>query len=197
MAGKEKGKVELPGIFETKVSTALLHEVVQGYLSNQRSGTHFTKTRSEVSGGGSKPWKQKGTGNARAGSNRSPLWRKGGIIFGPRPRDYSQNISQQKRRQSVNMALSSKFQSGNVLVLEDLKIDEPKTKKAAEILKNLKVEGKRVLVGVEKDDGKLRRAMRNIPNVVLKEIKNLSAYEILWANKIILTSGAIEQLKKA
>ena len=196
ISGKEKGKIELPQVFDTKISPTLLHEIVVGHLSNQRSGTHFTKTRGEVSGGGAKPWKQKGTGNARAGSNRSPLWRKGGIIFGPRPRDYYQNISQQKRKLSVKMVLSSKLKSGDIIVLDEMKLEEAKTKKMAEILKNLKVNGKKALFVVEKSDEKLKRAMRNLPNVALKEVRNISAYELLWAHKIVFTSGAIEELKK-
>ena len=178
--GKEKGKISLPGIFETKVSSALLHEVVNGYMANQRSGTHSTKTRAEVSGGGRKPWKEKGTGNARAGSNRSPLWRKGGIIFGPKPRDYSRNVPQQKRQLSLKMALSVKASSNDIMVVDSFAVAEPKTKKLAELLKNLKLNDMSVLIVVEKIDANLKVASRNLQD--------------LWAKKTVFTSSAIELL---
>ena len=196
ISGKEKGKIELPAYFETKVSPSLLHQVVVGYQANQRSGTHSTKTRGEVSGGGAKPWKQKGTGNARAGSNRSPLWRKGGIIFGPRPKDYSQKISKQKRNLALKMALSTKLQGNGIIVLDSLKIEEAKTKKVAEILKNLKINGSKVLLVLEKAEEKLRLASRNIQGLVIKEAKSINAYEVMWADKMLFTEGAIEALKK-
>ncbi|MCX5781998.1 MAG: 50S ribosomal protein L4 [Elusimicrobia bacterium] len=196
MSGKEKGKIELPPVFDTKVSPTLLHEVIVGYLSNQRSGTHSTKTRGEVSGGGVKPWKQKGTGNARAGSIRSPLWRKGGITFGPKPRDYSQRVPKQKKRVTLNMALASKFKDGNIIVVDDIKIEEAKTKKVAEILKNLKIENNKVLLVGEKNEEKLKLATKNLPNFILSEVKNMNAYETMWADKIIFTANAIEQLRK-
>jgi large subunit ribosomal protein L4 len=167
-----------------------------GYLANQRSGTHSTKTRGEVSGGGAKPWKQKGTGNARAGSNRSPLWRKGGIIFGPRPKDYSHRISKQKRNLALKMALSTKLHLNGIVVLDSFKIEEVKTKKVVEILKNLKINGSKVLLVVEKAEEKLRLASRNIPDLVIIEAKNMNAYEVMWADKIIFTEDAIEALKK-
>ncbi len=196
ISGKEKGKIDLPPVFETKFSQELLHEVVTGYLTNQRSGTHSTKTRGEVSGGGIKPWKQKGTGNARSGSIRSPLWRKGGIIFGPRPKDYSQRIPKRKKRAALNMSLASKFKDGDVIVIEELKLEEAKTKKIAELLKNLKIENAKILLVGEKNDNKLKLAARNIPNLVLNEVKNMNAYETMWADKVVFTSAAIEELKK-
>ena len=196
VSGKEKGKIELPEYFEIKVKPNLLHQVVVGYQANQRSGTHSTKTRGEVSGGGAKPWKQKGTGNARAGSNRSPLWRKGGIIFGPRPKDYSQKISKQKRNLALKMALSTKLQLNGIVVLDEIKIEEIKTKKVAEILKNLKINGSKVVLIVEKSENKLRLASRNIPNLVITEAKNMNAYEVMWADTLLFTEGAIAVLKK-
>ncbi len=195
-AGKEKGKIELPAVFDTKISPTLLHEVIVGYLSNQRAGTHSTKTRGEVSGGGVKPWKQKGTGNARAGSIRSPLWRKGGIAFGPKPRDYSQRVPKQKKHVTLNMAIASKFKDGNIIVVDDIKIEEAKTKKVAAILKNLKIENNKVLLVGEKNERKLKLATKNIPNFILSEVKNMNAYETLWAEKVVFTSAAIEELKK-
>jgi len=195
LQGQETGKINLPPVFETKVSPALLHEVINGYLANQRSGTHSVKTRAEVSGGGKKPWKEKGTGNARAGSNRSPLWRKGGIIFGPKPRDYSQNISQQKRRKSLEMALALKAKGNAVVVIDGMAVSEPKTKKIVEILKNLKVSGGNIVLAVEKTDTNLKLASRNVPGLIVIEARSLNAYQVMWAKKIIFTQGAIGQLK--
>ncbi|OGS37133.1 MAG: 50S ribosomal protein L4 [Elusimicrobia bacterium RIFOXYB2_FULL_49_7] len=195
--GKESGKVELPALFETKVSAALLHEVVTGYLANQRQGTHKTKSRGEVSGGGHKPWREKGTGNARAGSTRSPLWRKGGIIFGPRPRDYYQRLPQQKRELSLHMALTERMKEGSFIVVDSVAVKEPKTKNMAEILKNLKVQNNSLLLVLDKADAALKRASKNIPELVIAEVKNLNAYQVLWAKKIVCTVAAIEKLKAA
>lgn len=194
--GQEKGKIELPWMFGTKVSQSLMHEVVSGYLANQRAGTHATKTRANVSGGGHKPWRQKGTGNARAGSNRSPLWRGGGIIFGPQPHSYYHRISQQKRRSSLNMALSEKSKQGNLIILEDLQLAEPKTKNVVQILKNLKIENKKTLMVLEKINRELRKASNNIQNLLLMEVSNLSTYQVMWAEKLILSSKVIEELSK-
>lgn len=195
LQGQEKGKINLPPVFETEISPALLHEVVNGYLANKRSGTHSTKTRGEVSGGGKKPWKEKGTGNARAGSIRSPLWRKGGIMFGPKPRDYSQRLPQQKRRRSLQMALALKAKENNIVIVDGMAVSEPKTKKMAEILKSLKVGKNNIVLAVEKADKNLTIASRNIPGLVVVEAKSLNAYQVLWAKKIILTQGAVEQMK--
>ncbi|MDR1941307.1 MAG: 50S ribosomal protein L4 [Endomicrobium sp.] len=193
--GQEKGKIELPAFFNTEVSNALLHEITTAYLNNQRSGTHKTKTRGEVSFSGAKPWKQKGTGNARAGQKNSPLWRKGGIIFGPQPRDYYTKISKQKKRLSLNMAFSAQLQNGNIIVVDSVKIEEAKTKKIAELVKNLKVEGKKVVFAVNADSV-FKLAARNIKNVVVENIKNINAYQILWADKLIITPEAIESIKE-
>jgi large subunit ribosomal protein L4 len=195
LQGKETGKINLPAVFETKVSPALLHEVVTGYLANQRYGTQSTKTRAEVSGGGRKPWKEKGTGNARAGSNRSPLWRKGGIVFGPKPRDYSQNIPQQKRRKSLAMALALTAKENRIVIVDNVAVSEPKTKKVVEILKNLNVGSEKIVLAVEKIDQTLKLAGRNVPGLVLVEAKNLNAYQVMWAKKLIFTQGAIDKMK--
>jgi large subunit ribosomal protein L4 len=194
--GKEKGKVSLPGNFETKVSAALMHEVITAYQANQRAGTHSTKTRGEVSGGGRKPWKEKGTGNARSGSNRSPLWRKGGIIFGPKPHGYYQNISQQKRKLALFMALSEKAKSGDIIVVDQIAVNEPKTKEIATILKNLKLEGMNILVADGKIDPKFKMAGRNIPGLIMTEARNLNSYTIMWAQKVVFTAAALEQFNK-
>ncbi|MCA6071506.1 MAG: 50S ribosomal protein L4 [Endomicrobium sp.] len=193
--GQEKGRIELPAFFGTEVSGVLLHEIATAYLSNQRSGTHKTKTRGEVSFSGAKPWKQKGTGNARAGQRNSPLWRKGGIIFGPQPRDYYTKMSKQKKRLSLGMAFSAQLQKGNVIVVDSVKIDEVKTKKVVELLKNLKVEGQKIVFAIS-DDINFKTASRNIQNIVVENIKNINAYQVLWADKLIVTPGAIDSMKE-
>ncbi|MDR1522506.1 MAG: 50S ribosomal protein L4 [Endomicrobium sp.] len=193
--GQERGKVELPSFFCTEVSSVLLHEITTAYLNNQRAGTHKTKTRGEVSFSGAKPWKQKGTGNARAGQRNSPLWRKGGIIFGPQPRDYYTKMSKQKKKSSLSMAFSAQLKNGNVVVVDSVKLEEAKTKKVAEILKNLKVEGKKVVFAIASDTD-FRMAAKNIKNVVVENIKNVNAYQILWADKVVLTSEAIDLIKE-
>jgi large subunit ribosomal protein L4 len=193
--GQEKGRIELPAFFDTEVSGALLHEITTAYLNNQRSGTHKTKTRGEVSFSGAKPWRQKGTGNARAGQRNSPLWRKGGIIFGPRPRDYYTKMSKQKKRLSLSMALSSQLHNGNIVIVDSVKINEVKTKRVVELLKNLKVEGVKVVFAIP-SDADFRLASRNIKNVVVENIKNINAYQVLWADKLIITLGSIESIKE-
>ncbi|MDR3256467.1 MAG: 50S ribosomal protein L4 [Endomicrobium sp.] len=193
--GQEKGRLELPAFFSTKVSDILLHEITTAYLNNQRSGTHKTKTRGEVSFSGAKPWKQKGTGNARAGQRNSPLWRKGGIIFGPQPRDYYTKISKQKKRLSLNMAFSAQLQNGNVIVVDSVKVNELKTKKVVELLKNLKVEDNKVVFAIS-NDAVFKAAARNIENVVVENIKNINAYQVLWADKLVITPEAIDLIKE-
>jgi large subunit ribosomal protein L4 len=193
--GQEKGKINLPALFETKVTPALLHEVSVAFLANQRSGTASTKTRGEVSGGGKKPWKQKGTGNARSGSNRSPLWRKGGIIFGPRPHGYYQNMPQQKKQIALKMALSVKAANGNLIVLDTLPLQEAKTKSVAAILKKLDLENKKILIVVDKVEKNLKLASKNIQDLIISNVNSLNMYQVLWAKKLVITSAAIEQLK--
>ncbi|GMO67454.1 MAG: 50S ribosomal protein L4 [Endomicrobiia bacterium] len=195
--GQEKDKIELPAFFNTEVSSVLLHEVTTAYLSNQRSGTHKTKTRGEVSFSGAKPWRQKGTGNARAGQKNSPLWRKGGIIFGPQPRNYYIKMSKQKKKLSLNMALSVQFKNGNIIVVDSVSVDEAKTKKVVELMRNLKVDGKKIIFAVSKNtDVNFKMAVRNIENVVLKNIENINAYEVLWTDKLIITPDVIDMINK-
>ncbi|MDR0977607.1 MAG: 50S ribosomal protein L4 [Endomicrobium sp.] len=193
--GEEKGKIGLPEFFNTQVSNALLHEITTAYLNNQRAGTHKTKTRGEVSFSGAKPWKQKGTGNARAGQRNSPLWRKGGIIFGPQPRDYYTKMSKQKKRLSLNMALSSQLDNGNVIVLDSVKLDEIKTKKVVELLRNFRIENKKVIFAIAYDADFLLAA-RNINNVVVENVKNINTYQVLWADKLVFTSEALDLIKE-
>jgi large subunit ribosomal protein L4 len=194
-SGKEKGRIELPAFFSSEVSTSLLHEVTIGYLNNQRAGTHKTKTRGEVSFSGAKPWKQKGTGNARAGQRNSPLWRKGGVIFGPRPRDYYTKISKQKKGLSLSMAFSVQLQNGKVLFVDSVKIPAVKTKNVVEIIKNLRIENQKVIFIIT-DDSMFRISARNIENVVVENAMNVNAYQILWADKVVVTAEVIGLIKK-
>ncbi|MDR1417783.1 MAG: 50S ribosomal protein L4 [Endomicrobium sp.] len=193
--GQEKGKIELPSFFGMEVSSVLLHEITTAYLNNQRAGTHKTKTRGEVSFSGAKPWKQKGTGNARAGQRNSPLWRKGGVIFGPQPRDYYTKMSKQKKKASLSMAFAVQLQKDNVIVIDSVKLEEAKTKKVTELLKNLKVEGKKIVFAIA-NDSEFRMAARNIKNVIVENIKNVNAYQILWADKVVFTPEAIDLIKE-
>ncbi len=194
--GKEKGRYELPAFFNTEVKTALLHEITTGYLANLRSGTHSTKTRGEVSFSGAKPWKQKGTGNARAGQRNSPLWRKGGIVFGPQPRDYYQKMPKQKRKLALNMAFSNLVKEDNLVLVDLIKFEEAKTKNVASFLKNVKVDGKKVIIALAKKDDVIKTAAKNIKNVVVEKIANLNAYQVMWADKIVTTPEAIDSIKE-
>lgn len=193
--GQEKEKIELPDFFDVKVSGVLLHEVVVTYLNNQRAGTHETKTRGEVSFSGAKPWKQKGTGNARAGQRNSPLWRKGGIIFGPRFKSYYTKISKQKKKISMSMAFSSQFRSGNVVVVDSVEIAEIKTRIVVEIVKNLKLYGQKVVFVIDSEYAAFRIAARNLENIIVENIRNLSVYQVLWAEKIVVTSESFDFVK--
>ncbi|MDR1511298.1 MAG: 50S ribosomal protein L4 [Endomicrobium sp.] len=195
--GQEMGKVELPALFNSEVRSVLLHEITTAYLSNQRSGTHKTKTRGEVSFSGAKPWRQKGTGNARAGQKNSPLWRKGGIVFGPQPRDYYIKMSKRKKRLSLSMALSVQFKNGNIVVVDSVSINEAKTRKAVDLMRDLKIDGRKTIFVFSKDaETNFKLAVRNIENAVLKNVKNINAYEVLWADKLLFTFDAINAINK-
>ncbi|MBI4057220.1 MAG: 50S ribosomal protein L4 [Elusimicrobia bacterium] len=192
--GEEKGKVQLPAhVFGQKPSSHFLHEVITAYLANQRRGTASTKTRSDVSGGGHKPWKQKHTGRARAGSNRSPLWRKGGVVFGPHPRSYRQELPEGKRQIGLAQALSAKWLRGEISVLQSLQLEEPKTKKLAQIFQQLGSPAKSLLV-VEQVPEPLRRAARNLSQVRLTQASDVGAYEVLSGGQIFLTESAVKKV---
>jgi|SRR3989339_1764185 len=192
--GQEAGKMNLPdSLFGEKPNPHFLHEAVTMYLSNRRSGNHATKTRSDVSGGGHKPWKQKGTGRARAGSTRSPLWRKGGVIFGPHKRSHRKEMPEAKRRLALAQALSAKYAEGNVMVLDFAGLQEAKTKFLCEMLRTLKTEG-RVLIVSDKADDKLKIAGQNIPGFSCCRTGDINAYEILNHKKAIFTKDAVDSL---
>ncbi|MEO0130097.1 MAG: 50S ribosomal protein L4 [candidate division WOR-3 bacterium] len=195
--GGLKGEIEIPeDIFACEINKALIWEAVTNYLNNQRQGTASTKTRGEVRGGGRKPWAQKHTGRARHGSIRSPIWRKGGVVFGPKPRDYYYSLPRKKKRIALLSALSARYQDKEILFLEDFNLNEPKTKLMYNILKNLKMNDKKVLLVVKNMEKNIKLSSRNIPNLTLMPANSLNAYEILVNDKIIFTESGLESLKE-
>ncbi|MFA5334672.1 MAG: 50S ribosomal protein L4 [Candidatus Omnitrophota bacterium] len=194
--GQPAGKFELDKkVFDGKVNEAILHQVVRMYEANQRQGTADTKTRSEVRGGGKKPWKQKGTGRARAGTSRSPLWRGGGKIFGPHPRDYSYSVPKSVRKLALVSSLNAKVNDNDMIVLDDLKLEKAKTKEFVAVLEKIKAEKKPMIV-LDKKDESVVRASRNIRSLILRDYKTLNAYEILKQKKVVITQKALEALTK-
>jgi large subunit ribosomal protein L4 len=183
--------------FSIKGKNALMHEAAVNYLANQRQGTHATKTKGLVSGGGKKPWKQKHTGRARSGSIRSPLWKGGGTIFGPLPRDYSYEMPKKARRTALFAALSSKVEKGEVTVLSALALEKPKTKDFAGILKGLGLDSeKSVLLLLSEWDEKVVLSARNLPNVCVASAGDLNVYDVLTHDRILATKSAMEALEK-
>ncbi len=198
--GQEIGKMALSAsVFGLKINKHLLHEAVTRYLANQRKGSASTKTRGEVRGGGRKPWKQKGTGRARAGSTRSPFWRHGGVTFGPQKRDFSYSISKKIKSLALKSSLNAKVKENNFIVLDNFNINTPKTKEAVKIFSNLKIKarenkGHKVLLLVNTIDNNLRHALDNLEFLKFNVVKDTQAYEIIIANKIIVTRDALNQL---
>jgi len=195
LKGKEVGSCDMPeAVFSVKPDKNFLHEVVKHYLANKHRGTACTKTRAEISGGGKKPWKQKGTGRARAGSNRSPVWRGGGVTFGPKPRSFRQYLPHQKLRQALIEALSARYAEGSVLVIENLALEVAKTSSLSDLRKTLGREGKSVLFVTDKMDKNFLTASRNIGSFGWCLAKNLNAYEALRNDRLVLTTGAVKAL---
>ena len=196
--GKEIDTVKLDSaVFDGIVNDAAIYQAVCAYRANQRKGLAATKTRGEVSGGGRKPWKQKGTGRARVGSTRSPLWRHGGVIFGPHPRDFSYTIPSKIKKIALKSALCAKVNENNFMVLEDFKLDKPKTKEAVKVLSKLKVNSlKKVLLLLDKIDGGVRLALKNIVFLNFNSVKDTHAYEVLDSKKLIITKEALNELTK-
>ena len=196
MTGKETGKMELSdAIFGIEPNKAVMHSAVVNYLANQRQGTQSTLTRAEVSGGGKKPWRQKGTGNARQGSTRSPQWTHGGIAFGPKPRSYRYAIPKKMRRLALKSAFSDKVATGDMIVLDALTLEEIKTKTVAAMLKALGAEKKVMIVLPEKDETVLKSA-RNIPGVNVTLVNTLNTYEVLNADKFIVLKDAVTKIEE-
>ncbi len=193
LEGQEVGKFSLPEVlFSAKPDSHFIHEVVKYYLANKHRGTASTKTRSEVSGGGKKPWKQKGTGRARSGSTRSPIWRKGGVCFGPKPRSFRQYLPQQKLRQALIEALSARAADGAVLVMENLSLEAPKTSSLNALHKGLGA--KSVLFVTDKMDKNFRVASRNISDFGWCLATNLNAYEAMRNTKLVFTAAGLKAL---
>lgn len=196
MEGKQIGDIELnEAIFGAKINEALMHQVVVNQLANRRQGTAATKTRSFVRGGGRKPWRQKGTGRARVGSIRSPLWVGGGVTFGPAPRNYSYRIPKKARRQALKSALSAKVRDGNLIVLDQLTIEQPKTKLMVNVLKALNAENKPLIV-IGDWDTNIELATRNIPKALLLKSSGLNVYDVLNHDQVIFTKDALTKLEE-
>ena len=196
MTGKQTGSMELSdAIFGIEPNKAVLHSAVVNYLANQRQGTQSTLTRAEVSGGGKKPWRQKGTGHARQGSTRAPQWTHGGIALGPKPRSYSYTLPKKVRRLAMKSAFSAKVASGDLLVLEALTLETIKTKTVAAMLNALGADRKVILVLPEKDEVAIKSA-RNIPGVKTALVNTLNVYDILNADKFIVLKDAVAKLEE-
>ena len=195
IAGQEIGTVKLSDeIFAHEVNQAALHTVVRAYLANQRQGTQSALTRAEVSGGGIKPWRQKGTGRARQGSTRSPQWRHGGVVFAPKPRDYRVSVNKKVKRLAMKSALSSKVNDGSLVVFDALELAAPKTKEMIKVLDAVKV-NKALVVLPEKDET-VERATGNIPNVKTTLVGTLNVYEILKYDTLILTKDSLAKIEE-
>jgi large subunit ribosomal protein L4 len=195
--GSEKGTAPLPDdLFAQPVNEHLLWLSVKRHLGNQRQGTAKVKTRGEVSGGGRKPWRQKGTGRARAGSNTSPLWPGGGRAFGPKPRDYRTDLPAKQRRAALTSALSLRAGENAIVVVESLAFDAPKTKSMAEVLKRAGLDGRRTLLVLDQADPNLVKSCRNIHNLRTTMAHQLNAYDLLECESIMLTSGGLARVQE-
>jgi len=194
-AGNRVGERELaPEIFEARVNVPLMHQVVVAGLAALRSGTHSTKTRAEVSGGGRKPWRQKGTGRARHGSIRSPLWTGGGIAHGPKPRSHEMRVNKKMKRGALRSALTDAVGSGKLVVVDDLPFEEPKTRDAVRVLEALELDG-RLLVVLPGPNDVVERSFRNLPNVRVAYAGGVSTYEVVAADRVLFTTAALDVLQ--
>ena len=196
MTGKKAGTITLADeIFGITPNAVCMHAAVVNYLANQRQGTQSTLTRTEVSGGGRKPWRQKGTGHARQGSTRAPQWRHGGIAHGPKPRDYSYSLNKKVRRLALKSALSDKALSGDLIVLSELKIDEYKTKTVAECLKAIGAEGKALIV-LDSNNPFAVKSIGNIAGAKAALVNTVNTYDIINADKLVIVKGAVKQIEE-
>ena len=196
MAGAEVGTVELnDGIFGIEPNTAVVHEVVKNHLANCRQGTQSALTRAEVSGGGKKPWRQKGTGHARQGSTRAPQWTHGGIVFAPKPRDYSYTLNKKVKRLAMKSVLSAKAQEENLVVIDAIKMDEIKTKSFKNFLKAVNADCKALVVTAENDDIVVKSAA-NIPGVLVTFANLINVYDILNAKKLVVDQAALAKIEE-
>ena len=196
MQGKDQGEMEVQfPLIENGAASQAVHDTVTGFLAAQRMGTACTKNVGEVAGTNKKPWRQKGTGRARAGSFQSPLWRGGGVVFGPKPRDFTKKISRSTRQLALRKALSERLKAGDVLVLDDLKLTSPKTREFIGVLNALQLQGTTLVVshGVDKN---LLLASRNVPGVELTTGDSLNTYQVLRSDKLVFTRGAFENIEQ-
>ena len=195
MEGKEVGTRELnDAIFGVEVNEHLVHMAVVQHLANKRQGTQKAKTRSEVSGGGRKPWRQKGTGHARQGSIRAPQWKGGGVVFAPVPRDYSFKMNKKEKRAALKSVLTSKVQDNKLIVLDELKLDEIKTKDFKKVMDNLKVE--KAMVVIADQDEKVILSARNLPKVDTAVAENINVYDVLKGDTLVLTKDAVAKIEE-
>ena len=195
MEGKQIDTIELnDAVFGVEVNEHLVHMAVVQQLANNRQGTQKAKTRSEVSGGGRKPWRQKGTGHARQGSTRSPQWTGGGVVFAPVPRDYSFKLNKKEKRAALKSALTSRVEAGKLIVVDELKFDEIKTKKFQAVLDNLKVS--KALVVLAENDEKVVMSARNIPAVKTALTNTINVYDILKGDTLVLTKDAVAKIEE-
>ncbi len=196
MGGKEVGTMDLnDNFFGLEVNESLLHQAVVLQLASERQGTHATKTRGFVRGGGKKPWRQKGTGRARAGSRRSPVWVGGGTVFGPHPRKYGFSMPRKQRRLALKCALSDKVKSGDFLVLDKLEFDAPKTKRAVQLLNDFSVQSKSLFVTLESAEN-VEKSVRNIPGMKAVGATGINVYDILNHDKLFITKDAVARVEE-
>ena len=196
--GKKSGTRDLPSeLFEAKVSVPLMHQVVVAAMAGRRAGTHATKTRGEVSGGGKKPWRQKGTGRARQGSTRAPQWTGGGVVHGPHPRDHSMRVNKKMKKAALRSALTDSFASGKLVVVEAPTMDAPKTKQAVEALNGWKLDEGKILFVLRQptDNGAVEKSFRNLRGVRVAYAGGLGVYELIAADKVVLTTDALDVLE--
>ena len=193
--GKEKEKIKISDdLVKQGARSEVIYQDIRRYLAQRRSGTHSTKGRSEVRGGGRKPWRQKGTGNARAGTIRSPLWKGGGVVFGPKPRDYSFKLNKKVIKKSKAIALSEKFKNKKIFVVDDFGFKKPNTKDAAKILENLKVTDGKVLIVTENLNDDSSKSFRNISNAVVESARGLNAYYLMLADYVVFTKNSLNEM---
>lgn len=197
MKGKVVGDVTLKDeVFDVPYNEGLIHQIFVGLQGNKRRGTHSTKTRGEVRGGGRKPWRQKGTGMARAGTRNSPLWRGGGIVFGPRPRSYQRTLPKKMRHGALRSALSQRVREEKLTALDQLTLKEFKTKTVIKMLKDLKVEERRTLVVVHERDEKVFKSASNIPGVEVVEAGHLNLVDVVQSHRLVATKEALEKIQE-
>ncbi len=195
--GEETGNIKLPkNLFDNKINKTLLWETVTTILNNQRQGSAKVKNRAEVKGGGKKPWRQKGIGWARHGSIRSPIWRKGGVVFGPKPRDYYKTIPQKKKTLALLSSLSATARENRIYVIEGINMEEPRTKALVGILSKMNLTESKVLITMNSIDNKLLLAARNIPNIMIKRTADINCYDVIRADYLVLAKDAISELEK-